>query len=230
MVHSDSSTSSDNSFPLTYYSKLCNSYSLESFYAKDAHIYMNNEVSTADKTDNSIQNVIRSTGVVEGLLTVHARKKVIKVIISIIDRQKLLYPDSEQKDKECSLINVVGQFVYHDNTTQRFSHVFVYKNIIYNEILTILDEEIIYKNLNLKNKIGNNLHAIRIKSVIKNNNKNKILNDFSNYGNIVALEQENNDLILEYESEENVKNINQEMNTLRQRGYRIEFCCERVNN
>ncbi|KRH92870.1 RasGAP SH3 binding protein rasputin [Pseudoloma neurophilia] len=217
-------SSEQSNFPFSYYSTLCHSYALESFYSPNATIHMTNE--------SQPTAIIKSDGIVEGLLTVHSRKKVIKVIVSMIDKQEVSFFDtpknmSNQTDgteNVTLLFNIIGQFIYHDNTTQRFSHIFLYKNTIIHEFLTILDEEIIYKNLNLKNKIINNLNTIRIKST---NNKNKILNDFSNFGNIIALEMEKNDILLEYENEENVKNINQEMNGLRLRGYKIEFCCER---
>lgn len=242
-----------SNFPQSYYSKLCQSYSLESFYSEDALIVMREESGREDEMRNCRKNEI-----VEGLLSVHAKKKVIKVLISTLHEQAVLninnsnFKDNNYKENSSGnssnhkdinsssnsnlsspsptnnslkLYNVVGQFVYHDNTTLRFTHVFLYDGLIHNEILTVLDEEIIYKNVNLRSKIGNFLNTIRIKT---NSSLNKILNEFSSYGNVVAIENENNELLLEYENEENVKGVNMEMNGLRQRGYRIEFCSERI--
>lgn len=220
------------SFTKSFYSQLCTSYNaLDSFYNENSKITIIQE----DDTNND-NNIIGKNELVEKLLSVHYKKKVIKVLISSIQTQE---------NNDDMVISVIGQFVYHDNTTQRFVHMFIvikenkhpndlrteqeeeiFEYKIKNEILTILDEEVVYKNLSLKNKIGNYLNSIRI---LRQNerNKNKLITEFSSYGTIIAQESDQYDFLIEYENEEMVRNVAQDMGHIRNRGYKVEFCTDK---
>lgn len=217
------------SFPEEYYSTLCQSYALEKFYAENATITMKEELNEKQTKTEVNEGSFGKEGLVEKLLAIHGKKKVIKVLISSIDIQNIAIPQKDSDpENSTKLYTILGQFVYHDNTTHRFSHIFIKQEFITNEILTILDEEIVYKHVNLSSKVKNMVNTIRVKRNTTNLNsnlcRNKILNEFSYFGNLIAVQNDNNDFLLEYENEENIKSINLELNNLRQRGYRIEFC------
>lgn len=193
-----------------YYSALCVSYqNVSPFYTPSSQIAMSHE-------DESV--VPANTGIVERLLHLHHKKKAIKVLVSCYDHHAL--------GKGDHLLAVLGQFVYHDNTTVRFSHTFIVElnggYIVKNEMLRILDEEVVYKAIDFKEKVVNTSNAIR---VVKGSdkNRNKLVIDFSKYGNLVAVEVEESDVLLEYEDEEMVKNLVNDVSFIKSRGYKVEF-------
>lgn len=214
-----------------YYKDLCLSYNnIEHFYTTSSTIKINYE---GDETLSFKLNKL-----VDTLFLIHSKKKVIKVFVNTVNNVD-------------NLINVVGQFVYHDNRVQRFVQCFLLENnlfennllennlfdnnlennldvkddriplnnfkfIIKYDILTMLDEEVIFKNIICKDKISNKFNSIRIK---RNNNlkSNKIITDIMQYGNILAIEKNDNDLLVEFENEESCRKIRGI------KGYKIEY-------
>lgn len=206
----DSQQSTPKQFLQEYYSSLCSSYqNIIPFYDTTSQVSISHE-----ENGPSLSNL----GIVEKLLHLHHKKKVIKVLISCFEYQILL------NDQFISV--VLGQFVYHDNSTVRFNQTFLvdYKSafIIKNEILKILDEEVVYKAIDFKEKIGNFSNAIRVVRGI-DKNRNKLVIDFTRYGSLAALEIDKNDVLIEYEDEEMVKNLVNDVAFVRSKGYKVEF-------
>ncbi|ELQ73853.1 RasGAP SH3 binding protein rasputin [Trachipleistophora hominis] len=206
----DSQFNTPKKFLNEYYGSLCSSYqSIIPFYDSASQISISHEDNVA---------MLSNTSVMERLLSLHHKKKVIKVLVSCYEHHMLSPHDF--------LVCVLGQFVYHDNSTVRFSHTFIVDCsnmfVIKNEILKVLDEEVIYKAIDFKEKVSNVSNTIRIVRGL-DKNRNKLVVDFAKYGNLVAVEVDKNDVLVEYEDEEMVKSLVNDVSFIKSKGYKVEF-------
>ncbi|EOB11736.1 hypothetical protein NBO_918g0001 [Nosema bombycis CQ1] len=151
-------------FIRSYYELLCNDPTrLSSFYAEDYKCLI-----TKENNDQFRFNSIKS-----GI-----PKPVYKVLISnFID----LKVDTNV------LINVISQFVFNDKSQFRVSRQFLLsKNLIKSEIITFLDEEIVYDWIENKIKVVSD----------KNKNLLEVVKDISKFCNVESVEKKGNNKFL----------------------------------
>ncbi|EPR79847.1 hypothetical protein SLOPH_2357 [Spraguea lophii 42_110] len=204
----------------SYYGALCTS------FATVLPFYSRTKLSIA--VENGIPDIV-TEDYDQKLKLVH-KKTLLKVFVSSFDIQEC---------NENILLTVIGQFIYEDKSVKRFSHVFVLENksfIIKNEICRILDEEILYEKVEEIKHLKNwNEGRLKINRYVKSNRKTivllnaknfdsqKIIDDFMKFGEIVAIEPDNENVLIEFTMIESIDEIIKNNEQLRKKGYTIDM-------
>ncbi|AFM97864.1 nuclear transport factor 2 domain-containing protein [Encephalitozoon hellem ATCC 50504] len=191
-------------FVKNYYNMLCNRPSLiHQYYMKDSQITINKETGKPEICTEDFGKYIKSK----------ISSPISKVFISHLSCQKT--------DDLKSIINVIGQFVYSDLTQVRIAHQFIVSKIdstlyIKNEILTFLDEEVVYETES---------DAKRVVAVLCG--KNSMLQAagvISEFGKIISIKLENDDrVVMTLNSAEDVENIKRNAAKIVSQGYKLEL-------
>lgn len=191
-------------FIKNYYNMLCNRPStIQQYYMKDSQLTISREQEKPETCVGDFGKYIKSK----------MARSVSKVLISHFSHQKI--------DDLRSIINVVGQFVYSDLTQERMSHQFVVIRVdsvlyIKNEILTLLDEEVVYES-------GSGAR----KSILLGYDKKKVpevIEFMSEFGDIVSMEnRECNRLVITFNNMDSVDNIKKNAAKIIAKGYELEI-------
>lgn len=198
------SKSNEIVFVKNYYSTLCNRpATIRQYYMKGSQLSMGREQDKPEICTEDFGRHIKSK----------MAKSLSKVLISHLSYQKI--------DDTKSLINVIGQFVYSNTTQERISHQFVVTradSVMYikNEILTFLDEEIIYETERSSKK-----------TILLSYAKGKlseVVEFVSEFGEIVSIEsRENCKLSVTFSNIDGVDNIKKNMAKVNARGYDLDL-------
>lgn len=189
-------------FIRNYYSMLCNRpATIQQYYMDDSQLTISREQDRPEVCTRDFGKYIKS----------RITRMVSKVLISHVSYQKI--------DDLRSVISVVGQFVYSNASQERISHQFVVVRRdsvlhIKNEILTFLDEEVVYE-------------AAGRKTVVVGYEKRKMseaIEFISGFGDIVSIEnKESHRLLMTLRSTDDVENIKKNAAKVIAQGYELEI-------
>ncbi|KMV66635.1 nuclear transport factor 2 domain-containingprotein [Encephalitozoon cuniculi EcunIII-L] len=191
-------------FVKNYYNMLCNRPSvIHQYYMKDSQLTISKETDKPETCTEDFGKYIK----------LKITNPVSKVLISHISWQRM--------DDLKSVINVIGQFVYNDLSQTRIAHQFIVikvNSVLYikNEILTFLDEEVVYEtNQDAK------------KAVTIEYGKNSMLQAIgvvSEFGKVESMKTgDEGRIVVTFGTVEDVNNIKKNIAKIISQGYKLEF-------
>lgn len=191
-------------FVRNYYNMLCNRPSLiHQYYMKDSQLTISREMDKPEICTEDFGKYIKSK----------ISNPISKVLISHMSCQKM--------DDLRSVINVIGQFVYNDLSQVRIAHQFIVSKsdstlYIKNEILTFLDEEVIYET-----------ESDAKRAIVVSCGRNGIpqaISAISEFAKIRSMKSENDGkVVMTLNSMEDVENIKRNIAKIVSQGYKLEF-------
>lgn len=191
-------------FIKNYYNMLCNRpATIQQYYMEDSQLTISKE---QEKPETCTENFGKYT---KSKIT----KTISKVLISHFSHQRI--------DDLKSIINVIGQFVYTNSTQSRISHQFVVirvDSVLYvkNEILTFLDEEILYETG------SNNKKTVMVDYA--NKKMPEVIEFMSEFGEIASIENKgNHKLFVSFSDVASLENIKKSVAKVVAQGYEVEF-------
>lgn len=196
-----------------YYSTLCASPSeIDSFYKKDSEMIIGYENQELVPVTNNYYNKI---------LEIHNKSDIKKIFINSFSTCKL-------EDK--IVYHIVGQRIINENQNIRFTQTFItQEDLIIKDFCILLDEEIIYmSDIYQKYKINKYTKNKKKTLIISNSqgiNLNDIYDDFSKYGNIVAIEEIENSksVYIEFSTLEQVELVITNEKEFENLGYKVSY-------
>lgn len=190
-------------FVKNYYNVLCNRPStIQQYYMKESQLTIGREADRPEICTEEFGRYIKSK----------MPNPVSKVLISHLSYQKV--------DDLRSIINVVGQLVHGDATHTRMAHQFVVmrtNSVLYikNEILTFLDEEVVYETGDAK------------RTVVVDYGKGKIaeaVGAISEFGSVESMRVEGEGrVVMVVSSAEDIESIKKNVAKIISQGYKVEF-------
>jgi hypothetical protein len=193
--------SNEIDFIKRYYNLLAGrSSNIQQYYSRGSQLTIAKEQGTSEVCTKEFHRYMKQK----------IEKPISKILVTHVSYQAL--------DEMRSFITVVGQFVYTDNTQSRVSHHFIVLRAdgsfcIQNEILTLLDETVVYEDSSMSKR----------SFVLGYDGKkmSEAIECVSGYGEVEAIEcREGQELLVTFKSADDVESLRKKG---AQQDYRLEF-------
>jgi hypothetical protein len=217
-------------FVKEYYNTLCKSVqSIVHYYTPDTSLSVSKEGERPEIYKGEFDKVF----------SVKHGKEIFRVLISSMDCHTQL--------DGTLLICAIGQFVYEDSSSSRFTASFLVEKsdrfIIRSEVCRFLDEEIIYEKgeeerreqkaskfrhgwkegERVNSHVTKSWKSFTIKDGCDKFSNQQLIRDFSRYGDISGIERrEDKSIAIEYFMGESLDKLRDDLDYLRNKGYNVE--------